>query len=94
MTEFDLVKTSFLQFLLGWTLQGFWITFTSAAAIGSSLLRSRLGVVAILGLAVWAAGFIFEIVADRQSRFEPIRPIEVSSSAWTLVDVSPPKLLW
>ena len=38
--RFDLVKTSFLQFLLGWTLQGFWITFTSAAAIGVIVLRS------------------------------------------------------
>ena len=35
----------------------------------------------MLGLAVWAAGFIFEIVADRQRVVsEPIRPIEVSSS--------------
>ena len=70
--RFDLVKTSFLQFLLGWTLQGFWITFTSAAAIGVIITpqRPELGVVAILGLAVWGAGFLFEIVADRQkSRF-------------------------
>lgn len=71
--RFDMVKTSFLQFLLGWTLQGFWVTFTSAAAIGAILApqRPEFGSVAVVGLAVWALGFAFEAVADHQkSRFK------------------------
>ena len=68
-----MVKTSFLQFLLGWTLQGFWVTFTSAAAIGAIIApqRPEFGSVAAVGLAVWALGFAFEAVADHQkSRFK------------------------
>lgn len=71
--RFDVVKTSFLQFLLGWTLQGFWITFTSAAAIAVILApqRPEFGPGAVVGLVVWAAGFTFEVVADRQkARFK------------------------
>ena len=71
--RFDVVKTSFLQFLLGWTLQGLWVTFTSAAAIAVILApqRPEFGSVAVVGLMVWAAGFTFEVVADRQkTRFK------------------------
>jgi steroid 5-alpha reductase family enzyme len=72
-SRFDDIKTRPLPFLMAWTLQGLWVLLTAAAALvvitGGG--REPLGAVGLAGLAVWAAGFAFEIVADRQkSRFK------------------------
>jgi steroid 5-alpha reductase family enzyme len=70
--RFDEIKVSFPRFLLIWTLQGLWVTFTLAAALAAITTETRkgLGLVALLGLLVWAVGFTFEAVADAQkSRF-------------------------
>lgn len=66
--RFDEIKTSSLRFFMTWTLQGFWVLLTAAAALAiiTSTVRQDLGWVAYLGLAVWLAGFIIEVVADRQ----------------------------
>jgi len=70
--RFDDIKQSFPRFLMTWTLQGLWVTFTAAAAwaaIASSQERP-LGWVALVGFLVWAFGFAFEVIADNQkSRF-------------------------
>ena len=70
--RFDAIKPSFIRFLNTWTLQGLWVTLTLAAALAAitSTVRKDLGVVAILGLLIWAAGFAIEAAADLQkSRF-------------------------
>jgi steroid 5-alpha reductase family enzyme len=66
--RFDEIKVSFGRFLLTWTLQGLWVTFTAAAAWGAitSTVRQPLGWFAIAGLVVWFFGFFFEVLSDAQ----------------------------
>lgn len=70
--RFDALKPSFVRFLAVWTLQGLWVSLTLAAALAAitTMTRETLGIIAILGLAVWVVGFAIEAVADLQkSRF-------------------------
>ena len=70
--RFDAIKPSFIRFLNAWTLQGLWVTLTLAAALAAitSTVRKDLGVVALIGSLIWAAGFAIEAAADVQkSRF-------------------------
>jgi steroid 5-alpha reductase family enzyme len=66
--RFDAVKVSFLRFLLAWTLQGLWVTFTIAAALAAitSPLKKEFGLFGVVGLLIWLFGFIFEAVSDAQ----------------------------
>lgn len=71
-TRFQEIKKSASRFLLAWTLQGLWVSFTAAAALAAITAQQQveLGAVGIAGLCVWAFGFGFEAVADLQkSRF-------------------------
>ncbi|MEM8815466.1 MAG: DUF1295 domain-containing protein [Pseudomonadota bacterium] len=67
-SRFDEIKTRPLRFLMAWTLQGLWVLLTAAAALAvvTGAAREPLGIVGIAGIAIWAAGFLIEIVADRQ----------------------------
>ena len=70
--RFDAIKPSFIRFLNTWTLQGLWVSLTLAAALAAitTTVREDLGVVAIVGAAVWVAGIGIEATADFQkSRF-------------------------
>jgi steroid 5-alpha reductase family enzyme len=72
-SRFDEIKVSFGRFLLTWTLQGLWVTFTAAAAWAAitSTVHKDLGLLAVIGLIVWAVGFFFELLSDAQkSRFK------------------------
>jgi steroid 5-alpha reductase family enzyme len=66
--RFRELKTSFSRFLLTWTLQGLWVSFSLAAALAAitSTIRVEFGWFAWIGLAVWLIGFVVEVVADRQ----------------------------
>ena len=66
--RFDTIKTDPLRFFMTWTLQGLWVLLTAAAAwaIITSDDREGLGWIAFVGIAVWAAGFGIEVIADRQ----------------------------
>jgi steroid 5-alpha reductase family enzyme len=66
--RFDDIKPSFARFLLAWTLQGLWVSFSLAAALAAitSEAKSELGVFAVAGLLVWLLGFGIEVIADRQ----------------------------
>ena len=66
--RFDAIKTSFLRFLLAWTLQGLWVTFTLATALAAitTPLKKELGWVSVIGLVIWTVGFAFEAIADSQ----------------------------
>jgi len=70
--RFDEIKPSFIRFLNTWTLQGLWVTFTSAAALAAitTTTRKELGLFALVGFLVWVFGFAIEATADAQkSRF-------------------------
>jgi steroid 5-alpha reductase family enzyme len=70
--RFDEIKPSFVRFLNAWTLQGLWVTLTLSAALAAitATTRKKLGLVALVGLLVWALGFATEVAADIQkSRF-------------------------
>lgn len=66
--RFDDLKQSFPRFLMTWTLQGLWVFLTLAAGLAAmtSADREDIGVFAIVGALVWAAGFAIEVTADRQ----------------------------
>jgi steroid 5-alpha reductase family enzyme len=71
--RFDEIKKSFPRFLLTWSLQGLWVTFTAATAFAaiSSNGNNDFGIFAITGLLIWIFGFMFEVIADAQkSRFK------------------------
>ncbi len=71
--RFDAIKNRPLRFLMAWTLQGLWVLLTAAAALAviTGGAREPLGIVGIVGIAVWSAGMLIEIVADRQkSKFK------------------------
>ncbi len=66
--RFETIKQSFSRFLLTWTIQGLWVSFTLAAALAAITANNKveLGVFALLGSIVWIIGFGFEAVADYQ----------------------------
>jgi steroid 5-alpha reductase family enzyme len=66
--RFDRMKHDWAQFLMTWTLQGLWITFTAGAALAAmtSGKEASFGVLGVIGLIVWLIGFGTEVVADRQ----------------------------
>lgn len=66
--RFDKIKVSFARFLLAWTLQGLWVSFSLAAALAAitSEKRPDLDVFAAVGFLVWLLGFSIEVIADRQ----------------------------
>ena len=66
--RFDDLKPSFIRFLNTWTLQGLWVTFTSAAALAAitTTTRKELGLFALVGFLVWVFGFAIEATADAQ----------------------------
>jgi steroid 5-alpha reductase family enzyme len=66
--RFDELKTNFLRYLIVWTLQGLWVTFTLAAALVTitTLVKKPLGTIAIVGFIIWLTGFAIESVADAQ----------------------------
>lgn len=73
--RFREIKPSFARFLMTWTLQGLWVTFSLAAALAAitSTLRVGLGWFALVGFLIWVLGFGIEVVADRQkSRFKAV----------------------
>jgi steroid 5-alpha reductase family enzyme len=74
--RFDEVKKSLPRFLVAWTLQGVWVSFTLGAALAAltSPRSAPLDVFAFVGLALWTAGFAVEAVADRQKRRFRARP--------------------
>ncbi|ANS78167.1 Hypothetical protein SGUI_0771 [Serinicoccus hydrothermalis] len=66
--RFDELKKDWRRFLVVWTTQGLWVTFTAGAALAAitSGDREPLGVLGYAGILVWLAGIGFESVADAQ----------------------------
>lgn len=90
-SRFDDIKNRPLRFLMAWTLQGLWVLLTAAAAwaVITGGTRVPLGVVGIIGILIWAAGFLIEIVSDRQKSAFKANPdnkgkfINVGLWAWS-----------
>lgn len=68
--RFDELKVSFPRFLLAWTLQGLWVSFSLAAALAAitSVQKVEIDAWAVIGSLIWLFGFGFEVIADRQKR--------------------------
>ncbi len=89
--RFDVIKPYFWRFLRAWSLQGLWVVATLACALAiiTSDERKSLGVIGIIGIAVWVSGFVIEVVADQQKsafRADPAnegRFINVGIWAWS-----------
>ena len=66
--RFREIKQSFPRFLLAWSLQALWVSFSLAAALVviTSAKRVEFDFFAIVGLIVWLIGFGIEVIADRQ----------------------------
>ena len=67
-SRFDKMKHDWAQFLMTWTIQGLWITFTAGAALAAitSGERASFGVIGVIGTVTWLLGFGIEALADRQ----------------------------
>jgi steroid 5-alpha reductase family enzyme len=66
--RFREIKKSPPRFLMTWTIQGLWVSFSLAAALAAitSVERAELGIFALTGSLIWLAGFGIEVIADRQ----------------------------
>jgi steroid 5-alpha reductase family enzyme len=66
--RFDAIKPRPIRFLIAWTLQGLWVVLTSLAAwlVVTDPDPPPLQWTDGVGLALWIAGFVLEVVADRQ----------------------------
>jgi steroid 5-alpha reductase family enzyme len=64
----DKIRQSWLRFLMAWVVQGLWVTLTAGAALAAitSGAKADLGVVGVLGLAIWLIGFGMETISDSQ----------------------------
>jgi steroid 5-alpha reductase family enzyme len=71
--RFREIKQSFGRFLVTWTLQGLWVSFSLAAALAAitSARSIPLDAFAVSGFLIWLFGLVIEVAADQQkSRFK------------------------
>jgi steroid 5-alpha reductase family enzyme len=86
--RFDQIKADALRFLAAWTTQALWVVLTLACALAviTGTERRSIGVVAIVGIFVWMAGFAIEVSADRQKSAFRRNPANagrfISSGLW------------
>lgn len=69
-SRFDEIKPNPIRFLAAWTIQGLWVTITASAAYVAMLSQNNqpLGVIGVVGIAIWLIGFTIEVVSDHQKR--------------------------
>lgn len=69
-SRFDQIKPHAGKFLFTWSLQGLWVLITAGCALAaiSGGRGGPVGLLEVLGLALWLAGFTIEVVADWQKR--------------------------
>lgn len=67
-TRFRSIKPDFLQFLMTWTFQGMWVSLTFCAGLTALLTTDAhpLDGLVMAGCGLWLAGFMIEVIADRQ----------------------------
>jgi steroid 5-alpha reductase family enzyme len=69
-TRFDDIKPSLVRFLMAWTLQGLWVFLTLGAALAAMTSQQAppLGLIGLVGIAIWITGFSIESIADAQKQ--------------------------
>ena len=69
-TRFDKPKQSFFHFLQYWTGQAMWVSFTCIAVYVAMISNepNTLSPISLIGVFIWIAGFIIEVIADGQKR--------------------------
>ena len=88
--RFDHLKTRFWRFLLTWTISSAWVYITMAAGLAAIASQRSMAPEAHLyiGLALWLAGFGFEVIADRQKtrfRADPANEGKfITSGLWSI----------
>ena len=89
-SRFDPIKINFFRFLLTWTLSGTWVYVTMAAGLAAVTSADSIGLDAFFaaGLALWLAGFAFEVTADTQKtrfRADPANEGKfINSGLWSI----------
>ena len=68
--RFDKAKKKFFWFLQYWMGQAAWVVFTAGASVLAILspTETELNIVAFVGIFLWWAGFLIEVIADYQKR--------------------------
>ena len=68
--RFDEIKQDPARFLMSWTLQALWVVMTVGCALAAMTAAdgATIGLLSVVGAAVWALGFGIEAVADSQKR--------------------------
>lgn len=68
--RFREIKPNFARFMLTWTLQGLWVSFSMATALVVMTSTTPVGVdiFMVVGFVVWLFGFLLEVAADQQKR--------------------------
>jgi len=88
--RFEKVKHEPARFLVWWTVQGVWVfvTLLPTILLNSSRRAPALGPRDWLGGALWAAGFVIEVVADLQKSMFRADPANsgrfIQSGLWSL----------
>ncbi|XP_065194270.1 uncharacterized protein LOC135825589 [Sycon ciliatum] len=88
-SRFDKVKNQPGTFLMYWTVQGLWVmvTLLPTLMLNSSRQNPPLCSLDYLGWALWASGFLLEVVADEQKRRFRLDPSNTSkwieSGVWS-----------
>jgi steroid 5-alpha reductase family enzyme len=87
-SRFANIRGKFLRFLMAWTLQGLWVTFSLAAGLTAlTSLPVRMDIFGYVGAGLWCVGFLIEALADFQkSRFrrdESNKGRFISSGLWS-----------
>ena len=92
--RFEEIKKSFLRFLMTWTLQGIWISFTISAALAAVTVVETIPyrvydwVLLAFGGLVWLIGFSFEAIADYQkNKFRTVPENKgkfITSGLWSI----------
>ena len=67
-SRFTDIKGNPPRFFIAWTLQGVWcfVTALPVLILNQAVDSNPLGLVDYLGIAIWALGFLCEVVADQQ----------------------------
>ena len=88
--RFKKIKQSGSRFLLTWTIQGLWVSFTLAAALAAITVEhgTVFGLIGLIGVLVWIIGFGFEVIADYQkSKFRSVPENKgkfITSGLWSI----------
>ena len=88
--RFNEIKTSATRFFMTWTLQGMWVSICSACALTaiSSSKGVEINFLLFMGLGIFLAGFLLEVIADNQKtkfRSDPKNKNNfISSGLWSV----------